>query len=53
MGMVNITHREIRLSNGKGIIGLWKKYILLYKCRQNQEKRIFEIVHWPFELPAN
>ena len=25
-------HCEIWLKNGKGIIGLWKKYILLYKC---------------------
>ena len=34
----NKAHRENRLRNDKGIIGLWKKYILLYKCRQNQRK---------------
>ena len=33
------THREIRLRNGKGIISLWKKYVLLYKCRENQGKK--------------
>ena len=35
------SHSEIRLRNGKGIIGLWKKYILLYKCRQNQLRKNF------------
>ena len=34
-------HCEIRLRNGKGIIGVWKKYILLYECRQNQGKKNF------------
>ena len=41
MKMEIVSHREIRLRNGKGIIGLWKKYILLYKCRQNQGKKNF------------
>ena len=41
-------HREIRLRNDKGIIGLWKKYILLYKLKQNWEI-FFDIVHCLFE----
>ena len=34
-------HREFWLRNGRGIIGLWKKYILLFECRQNQGKKNF------------
>ena len=48
-----IAHREFLLRNGVGKTCLWKKYILLYECIQKQGKRIFEIVHWPFELPPN
>ena len=29
--MLIFTHREFWLRNGIGIIGLWKKYILLYE----------------------
>ena len=46
-------HREILLRNGVGKICLWKKFIVLCECIQKQGKRIFEIVHCPFELPPN
>ena len=35
------SHREIRLKNGKGIIGLWEKYILNTLHNQNQGKKNF------------
>ena len=38
---VSSSHREFWLRNGRGIIGLWKKYILLFECRQNQGKKNF------------
>ena len=46
------SHREFLQRNGVGRTCLWKKYILLYECRQNQGKD-FEIVHWPFKLSPN
>ena len=35
------SHREFLLRNGIGKTCLWKKYILLYECRQNQGKNNF------------
>ena len=46
-------HLEIRLRNGKGIIGLGKNIFCSINVGKTRGKRIFEIVHWPFELPPN
>ena len=53
IGKVDKTHREFWPRYGIGKTCLWKKYILLYECKKSRGKRIFEIIHWPFELPPN
>ena len=34
-------HRVFWFRNDRGIIGLWKKYFLLFECRKNQGKKNF------------
>ena len=46
-------HREFLLRNGVGNTCLWKNIFCSMNVYKSKGKRIFEIVHWPFELPPD
>ena len=47
------THGEFLLRNGVGKTFLWKNIFCSMNVNKSRGKRIFEIVHWPFQLPPN